>query len=399
MANSKLSKVRFGVIGLGAMGVPHARGIVKDNDPDFCLGAICDIDQNRLQTIGAELNVAAFNDAQAMYDSGMIDAVIIATQHYWHAPQTVLAARAGLHVLCEKPLSSTVGHARTMVAECKKRKVALGMMFQQRTKAIMMKMKQMVESGELGDVIRVQYICSNWFRTQAYYNSGSWRGTWDGEGGGVLINQAPHSLDLFQWIAGMPKKVFAAISTRCHKIEVEDTADIICMYDKGKIGYIYVTTAEEPGIDQFIITGDKATLVAEGGKLKIGRLLQPISQHIYKSTKAWPGPDEQSTTWSDVDLAEQGGSSHILVIRAFAAHLLRGEHMVVSGAEGINGLELSNAAYLSGYTNKVVKLPVKAQAIESLFNRLQNERSTGRGGNIRAAAAKALKKALASKKK
>jgi len=242
-----MKKVRFGVIGLGNMGSQHAKCCKNDGGRDVTLGAVCDIVADKAAEHGEKHGVPHFIDALEMMDSGLIDAVIVATPHYWHSPMAVHAARRKLHVLCEKPLESRIGRARVMVAECKKNKVAMGVVLHHRTRSIMRKMKKMVDSGVLGEVFRVEMVCSSWFRSQAYYDSGAWRGTWDGEGGGVLINQAPHHLDLFQWIGGMPKKVVGMVHTRAHKIEVEDTANFLCDYGGGKVGYLYASTAEEPG--------------------------------------------------------------------------------------------------------------------------------------------------------
>ncbi|MFA6135294.1 MAG: Gfo/Idh/MocA family oxidoreductase [Phycisphaerae bacterium] len=388
----KLKKVRFGVVGLG-MGGLHCRDIVKEAGKDFSLGAICDINEARVRKFAGELKVPYFTDAQEMYDSGLVDAVIVATPHYWHVPLALRAARAGLHVLCEKPLSSTVGPARQMIAECRKRKVALGAMLQHRTRGIMVKMKQMVDSGAIGEVFRVSMICSNWHRTQAYYDSGQWRGTWDGEGGGVLINQAPHHLDLFTWIGGMPRRVTGVLDTRLHKIEVEDAANFICEYGNGKIGYFYATTAEQPGMEQFMVCGDKATLIAEGGRLRMGRLRVPLKEYTMSSENSAADSGKNATTWSDVEIPHRP-SGHIEIIRAFAAHLLRGTPLYADGRDALNELQLSNAMYLAGYKNKPVDLPIDDQEIEKLIARLIRERSTGRGGNLRGAATRDLRKLM-----
>jgi predicted dehydrogenase len=383
-----MDKVRFGVVGMGNMGIPHARNILGAKSEEFSLTAICEIDEQKGAKFAQEFGVRHFTDFQDMYDSGLINAVIIAVPHYWHPVMTIAAARKGLQVMCEKPLAVTVGKARLMIEECRKNKVALGAMLQQRTRPSMRKMKEMVQSGEVGEVFRVSMVCSNWFRSQAYYDSGAWRGTWDGEGGGVLINQAPHSLDLFQWIGGMPKRVHAVISTREHKIEVEDTANAVCEYERGKIGYIYATTAEEPGYEQLMVCGNKGTLVNEHGKLRFGRLETSLPDHIYKSTE---GFGQQKCNWSDVEVVKTP-EGHLEVLRRFVAHLLGGQPMVATGEEAINELELSNAIYVAGFRNKVVDLPVDAKEIESLIAKLERERSTGKGGGLRKKAEARLKR-------
>jgi predicted dehydrogenase len=390
-----MRKVRFGVIGLGNMGSGHARWCARDGGRHVALGAVCDIVPEKAERFGRDLGVPHFTDAAEMMDSGAIDAVIVATPHYWHAPQAIYAARRKLHVLCEKPLSSTVGPARAMVAECRKRKVALGVVLHHRTRTIMRKMKQLVDGGAIGEVFRVQLICSSWFRTQAYYDSGAWRGTWDGEGGGVLINQAPHHLDLYQWIGGMPRRVMGLVGTRAHRIEVEDTANFLLEYGGGKIGYLYATTAEEPGMEQFMLSGDKGTLVCERGRLRLGKLRMAVSEHITGSRNAMAGGAEQKITWKDVPLPKDPGGRHLMIIKAFARHVVTGSEMYCTGAEGINELELSNAMYLAGFKRKVVELPVDADEVERLINRLERERSTGRGGGLRKAANRQLRKLLA----
>jgi predicted dehydrogenase len=387
-----MKQVRFGIVGLGNMGREHVRFIAEAADKEFCTGAVCDILPGRAAEIGDQFRLPHFTDYRKMYASGLIDAVLIATPHYWHAPMSVRAAQMGLHVLCEKPLAVTVGAARTMIAQCKKHKVALGCMFMQRTRGIMMKIKELVASGKLGEVFRVSMVCSNWYRTQSYYTSGTWRGTWDGEGGGVLINQAPHSLDLFQWIGGLPNRVLATVDTRVHKIEVENTANAVCQYKGGKIGYIYATTAEAPGMEQFMISGDKGTLLAQGNSLRFARLEMPLARHLMTCPIGFEMPKFQ---WEDVAWKVEPEGKHINITRNFARHLTRGEKLICPGSEAINELEISNAIYIAGYRNKAVELPVNAAEIDKLIGKLQRERSTGKGGGLRAKAARELKALLA----
>ena len=400
-----MKKIRFGIAGVGGMGAGHASNIVRDNSRHFCLAAVCDIVEERARQVGGQHNVPHFTDACEMYDSGLIDAAIIAAPHYCHGPLTIAAARRGLHVLCEKPLSACVGHARVMIAECKKRRVVLGTVFQHRTRGIMIKARELVRGGALGEVFRVQLVCSNWFRTQAYYDSGAWRGTWDGEGGGVLINQGPHHLDLFQWIGlGVPKRVIATVATREHKIEVEDTANIICDYGDGKIGYIYATTAEEPGMDQFIISGDKATMMIQGGKIMLGKLAVSTTEHVYggREADAVAKPiAAQGCTWKEVGcLARKGRKGHIEIVRGFAREVLGLGRQYAPGDEAICELEISSAAYLSGFNGGVpVDLPVDGAAVDRLLARLDRQRSTGKGGGLRARYQRQFKKLMRGARK
>ena len=392
-----MKTVRFGVIGLGNMGSAHSRWCKDPGTRDLTLGAVCDIVEEKAQKFGQDLDVPHFTDAETMMDSGLIDAVIIATPHYWHPSLAIMAARRGLHVMCEKPLASSVGPARQMIAECKKAKVAFGAMLQQRTRSIMIKVKQMVDRGEIGEIFRVQMICSNWFRTQAYYDSGAWRGTWDGEGGGVLINQAPHSLDLFQWIGGMPKTVSGTVATRDHKIEVEDTANFLCDHGNGKMGYFFATTAELPGYEEFRISGDKGTLVAAGGKIMFGKLKTPLHKYTFTTKSTMGSGKDQKVTWKEVKFPKRK-EGHLEVTKAFAAHILRGKPMIATAEEAINELELSNAMYIAGYKNKPVTLPVDGKEMDSLLASLEKKHSTGKGGGMRKEATAHLNKLLRSGK-
>jgi predicted dehydrogenase len=392
-----MKQVRFGIVGVGVIGTLHANNITRARSRDFALTAVCDIDADTARARGEQFAVPSFTDAREMYDSGLVDAALIATPHYAHGPLTLEAARRRLHVLCEKPLSSSVAHAREMIAACRRRKLLLGAVLHHRTFGVNIKARRLVQSGALGEVFRVQMICSTWFRTQAYYDSGQWRGTWDGEGGGVLINQAPHSLDLFQWIGlGVPKRILASVATREHRIEVEDTANIICDYGDGKNGYIYATTAEEPGTDQLVVSGDKATMVIEGGRIRVGRLRLPVSAHIYGAKRqnvVSAASGRQGCKWREVAAPKRPGrTAHTEIVRGFAREVLGTGSQYAPGEEAIGELEISSAAYLSGYQGKPVALPVDAAAVDRLLAKLERERSTGRGGGLRAKYARQFKR-------
>ena len=385
-----MEKIRFGIIGCGAMGRGHAQQIAQAKSRNFCTTAVADVVPERAQELARQYSLEWFDDGYELIGSGLCDAVIVATPHYFHPPLTIAAARKGMHVLTEKPVAVAVGPARAMVRECQKRRVALGVMFQQRNRSNMRKLKQMVDAGAVGKIFRAQMICSSWYRAQSYYDSGAWRGTWDGEGGGILLNQAPHSLDLFQWICGMPKRVTATVGTRTHQIEVENTANAILEYGDGRTAYIYATTAEAPGMEQLVIAGDKGTLVSEGGKVRYAKLSVPLERHLKTSRHGFGGP---KSTWKEIPLRKTD-SRHIAIIKAFIGHILRGTPMAATGMEGINELELSNAIYISGYLNKPVDLPVDAAEMERLLTRLIRTRGTGKGGNLRSRANRQLKRML-----
>jgi len=389
-----MKKVRFGIVGLGVVGGRHVETFAKARSPHFGLTAAAEVNTEIAAAAGRKLDVPVFTDVDELFSSGLCDAVLLATPHCWHPHLAIRAARAGLHVLSEKPLAVTVGPARAMIAECRKHKVALGAMLQDRTLPLYVKMKQMIDAGRLGTIYRISQVCTRWYRTQAYYDSGAWRGTWDGEGGGILINQACHALDIFQHLAGMPDRVLCSLATRIHKIEVENTAEAVFHYADGCMGHFYVSTAHEPVLDRIEVFGDKGTLVADGGRLRFARLAAPLGRHIRTCRIAEADVAKIGATWKDVPLPKRPGGRHVDVIAAFARHVLRGTEMVATGAEALHELELSNAMYVSGYKNKPVDLPVDAGEIDRLLAGLEKARSTGKGRGMRAKARRALAKLL-----
>jgi predicted dehydrogenase len=391
MAKTGTNKIRFGIVGLGFIGLTHGRLILGEWNRDFCLGAVADSYGDAARRAGGEFDVPWFRDHRDMLAAGLVDAVIVCTPHFWHPPIAIEAARAGIHVLCEKPLAATIGPARLMVEECRRSGVACGAVLQHRTRGIMRKMKQIVDSGRLGEVVRVEMTCTDWYRTQAYYDSSPWRGTWDGEGGGLMQNQMPHHLDLFQWIGGMPRRVSAILTTRLHRIEVENTANIIFEYGEGKTGYMYASTAELPGRERFMVVGDRGTIVCEGGKLRLGRLEEATSKHLFECPEARADFIRRpACEWEDVPIPGRVGGQHVDVIRAFARHILSGSEMVASAEEALNEVELANAAYVSAFKKRAVDLPVDAREMDDLLARIEAERSAGEGLNQRAEAAEAL---------
>ena len=263
-------KVRLGIIGVGNMGSGHAKSVTLGKCPDFELVAVADIKPERLAKI-KELNpnVTCFDTAEAMLDSGMIDACMVCVPHYSHPKYTIECMKRGIHVMCEKPAGVYTKQVREMMEESKKHPdVVFGMMFNQRTNCIYRKMRELVKSGEYGNIRRTNWIITDWYRPQAYYDSGDWRATWSGEGGGVLLNQCPHQLDLWQWICGMPKKVEAHLQYgRWHDIEVEDDVTTYVEYENGATGVFITSTGDAHGTNRFEIQLDRAKLVAENGKL------------------------------------------------------------------------------------------------------------------------------------
>ena len=367
-------KVKFGIVGVGNMGSSHLENYVNGKLPELELTAVCDINPDRLAWAKEKVpEVATFDNCTDMFKSGLIDAVIIATPHYFHPPMVIEALGCGLHVMSEKPAGVYTKAVREMNEVAAKSDKTFAIMFNQRTNCLYRKMHEIVHGGEYGELRRVNWIITDWFRTQAYYNSGGWRATWTGEGGGVLLNQCPHQLDLWQWICGMPTVVRGFCTEgKFHDIEVEDDVTILTEYANGATGTFITTTGDFPGTNRLEVTLDKAKLVCEDGKLKMFVLDATIDEFI---NNANGGFDKPSGKWVDVPL-DGINDQHVGVMNAFAAHILRGEPLTADGKEGINGLTISNAAFLSSWLGgKAITLPID----EDLFlEELNKRRATSR---------------------
>ena len=279
--------VRFGIVGTGGMGSGHCNMMAQI--PEAKLAALCDVNPNTLQPLAAKYDVPAFATHQELLDSGLVDAVIIATPHYFHPPIAADAFAKGIHVLSEKPVGVTVGAVDKMIAAAKASGLKFGAMFQMRAEPQNQAAKQIVASGVLGNIYRTSLVMG-WYRSQAYYNSGGWRATWVGEGGGVLINQAPHYLDLFTWLGGLPQTITGNVRTRLHDIEVEDEAFATLEYSNGAHGYLYASTTEVPGHNMLEVCGDQGKIVLHGSTLKHYAVDGSIREFTTNATEMWGSP-------------------------------------------------------------------------------------------------------------
>ena len=349
-------KIRLGIIGLGNMGSGHAKNLMEGKCPDFDLVAVADTNSARVAWGKENLagDIRYFDDALAMLDSGCIDACMVCVPHYDHPRYAMACMQRGIHVMVEKPAGVYTKQVREMNEAARKSHVKFGMMFNQRTDPVYRKMRELVQSGDLGAIRRTNWIITDWYRPQAYYNSGAWRATWSGEGGGVLLNQCPHNLDLWQWICGMPVKVSAHMYFgKWHDIEVEDDVTAYVEYANGATGSFVTTTGDLPGTNRLEITLEGGKLVAEDGRLTLWKLDTPIP--AFSKANATPFGQPGCTK---IEVETDGRSEqHVGVLNAFAAAILRNEPLVASGEEGIYGLTLSNAMHLSAWLGKEVTLP------------------------------------------
>ncbi|MDO4294462.1 MAG: Gfo/Idh/MocA family oxidoreductase [Eubacteriales bacterium] len=369
-----MERVKLGIIGVGNMGSGHANSLMEGKVPELELVAVADRRETRRQWAKETLpdTVRIFEEGSDLIASGCCDAVLVATPHYEHPGLTIDALQHGLHVMCEKPAGVYTKQVREMNEAAKKSDRVFAMMFNQRTNHVYRKMHEIVCGGKYGKIKRVNWIITDWYRTQAYYNSGGWRATWAGEGGGVLLNQCPHNLDLLQWICGMPVKVQAFCHNgKWHDIEVEDDVTAYLEFADGATGVFVTTTADAPGTNRFEITLERGKLVCENDQLYFYELDVNEREYCFTATEGFVKPSGHEVT------LETDGQNlqHVGVLRAFAANILRGEPLVARGEEGIYGLTLSNAMHLSSWLGHPVEIPFD----EELFLEKLNElRSTSR---------------------
>ena len=362
----KSTEVRLAIVGLGLMGISHARSILNGQVPGCALAAICD--QNTNAAAGFP-EIPFFTDFAQLVKSGNIDAVLICTPHYAHTAVGIAALKAGLHVLVEKPISVDKADALKLLAAHRGSDQVFAAMFNQRTDPIYQKLRQLVTSGELGQIRRVNWTVTDWFRTGAYYAHGGWRATWAGEGGGVLLNQCPHNLDLFQWIFGMPSKVrgFCQLG-RYHDIEVEDDVTAYFEYPDGMTGVFITSTGEAPGTNRLEVAAERGRVVLEEGRMEFRRNEIPASEFSQTTTEKFAAPP----IWNvSIPLPSHRGEQHVGILKNFTNAILKGETLLSPAAEGIHSVELANAILLSSLEDCSVELPLSAPRFAKLLARLK----------------------------
>lgn len=368
-----MEKIKLGIIGIGNMGTGHINNILAGKCPEIELTAVADINPSRLDWAKEKLEgIICFDNADDLINSGVVDSILVAVPHYGHVEYSIKGFKKGLHVMCEKPAGVYTKQVIEMNEEAKKHDVVFGMMFNQRTNPMYIKMRELVKSGEFGEIRRTNWLITNWFRSQCYYDSSSWRATWAGEGGGVLLNQCPHQLDLWQWICGMPKKITAYLKYGAwHDIEVEDDVTAFCEYENGATGTFITSTGDYPGSNRFEIAFDKGKIVAEGNKLTVTKLDTALSEYYGDKANTFSAPE---STVEEFEF-ENGGGQHVDILNAFAGKILHGTPLIAEGQEGINGLTVSNAMHLSAFLGETVELPLDADLFyEKLMEKVKTSK-------------------------
>ena len=355
--------LRLGVIGVGAMGREHA-ATIKAN-PALKLAAVTDVQAKSGREVASEYGCKWFDSASEMIESGEVDGIVIVTPHWQHADLAIAGLRAGLHVLCEKPLTVTVEQSDEVLRVAAESAGIFAVVHQKRFEPAYLYAKRLLESGELGAIYRCSMIESAW-RSEAYYQSSPWRGTWKGEGGGVLLNQAPHILDRYAWLCGMPESLTARCDTSLHKIEVEDTASAILRHPNGAHGYIHISTVEAPAISRTVISCDRGRITIENGKVSVSRLRDSISERT-TNDKRLMGNLESDTR--DINLPADGNML-ALFYDDFAAAEQGNATLTCPGAEGRNAVELANAMILSSVRGEAITLPLNREDYSQLVEKM-----------------------------
>jgi predicted dehydrogenase len=360
-----MNKVRLGIIGMGNIGRHHAEYLRAGKVNRCELVAVCSTSPGRLEKY---LPLKIYGDGEELIRSGVVDAVLIATPHYQHTSLGIAALEHGLHVMIEKPISAHKADAERLIAAHKKRKrLVFAGMFQLRTEPRYLKIRKLIQSGELGDIARVSWIITDWYRTEAYYGSGGWRATWKGEGGGVLLNQCLHNLDTLQWLCGMPSRVrgFCQLG-RYHDIEVEDNVTAYLEYPNRATGVFITSTGEAPGTNRFEIAGTRGKIVLEKDRLYFTRNEVSMTEFSRTSKVGFLKPD----VWNVEIPIENAATPHATLMQNFVDAILDGAPLIAPGEEGIHSVELANAMLYSSLIDRTIDLPLDSADYEKKLKQL-----------------------------
>ncbi len=380
-----MDKIRLGVIGFGNMGTNHCKNVSDGMVPKMELTAICDISEDR-RKVAKELynDVKVFENAEELYKSGICDLVLVAVPHYDHPQLVIKAFEYGLNVITEKPAGVYTKQVIEMNEAAEKSDRLFGIMYNQRTNPMYQKIRQMVKNGELGHIKRISWIITDWYRPQGYHDSGSWRSTWKGEGGGTLINQNPHQLDLWQWMFGMPDKIYAKVSFgKYYDIEVEDDVTAYFEYENGTTGTYITSTGEAPGTNRLEIACDMGKIVVENGNMIFYRNV--VSEREFN--KGFTGVFGQPECWKCEIPVSGYGEQHVGILKDFTNALLNKTELLAPGEEGINGLTISNAIHYSAWTGKevLIKEFPHDDFYKKLTEKIKNSKSDKKEVNQRTA--------------
>ncbi|MGP4042472.1 Gfo/Idh/MocA family protein [Gracilibacillus sp. D59] len=381
-----MSKVKLGIIGLGQQGGAYGNMIKEGHVSNMELGAICDIDPEKKKRADQEFpGVPFYEDYMEMLASGDVDAIVTCVPHYLHPEIGIEALERDIHALLEKPAGVYTKQVKEINEFAKtKPDLTYAIMFNQRTNPLYQKVKEIIDNREIGKIRRTNWIITTWWRPQGYYDAGSWRATWDGEGGGVLVNQAPHQIDLLQWICGMPEKVYTKAQYGFQRnIPVEDDVTTVLDYGNGATGVFITCTHDVMGTDRLEIHGDQGKIVVDDSKkVTIKRLNKPEKEmsdtmSMKEVSNLLKGEGPGAIYQEEVlEFGSVWGGQHLAVLENFAANILDGTPLLAPGSDGINGVELANAMHLSSWLNKEISLPIDENLYLEELNKLREQENS-----------------------
>jgi predicted dehydrogenase len=364
-----MAKVRFGVIGCGGMGDNHLNYLVKMSSAKVT--AVCDVMEDRAAKAAEKSGATAFTDPSELLSSGLVDAIIIATPHYDHPPIATEAFQLGIHVISEKPLGITLEPVDEMIAAAEKSGCVFSVMYQNRARSLIRKAKKMLTDGTVGEIIRV-YFLAPCFRSQTYWESDPWRGRWATEGGGVLVNQAPHYTDLLAHLCGPPSEIMGRWGCRIHDIEVEDQAECFVTWPNGATGYYATAVNESPTLMYVRIVGDNGILEIRGHELWFAKYDKgtTLRDFTLNAPTKWGAPKAE---FKQISVPKDKIPGHRAITDNFVKAINGKAELLAPGAEGIHQVEITAAIILSGSTGKPVELPVDRQKHARLIRKLIRE--------------------------
>lgn len=381
-----MKQVRLGIIGFGAEGGLYAKFLAEGKVNNMTLGAVSDSNPaKRTEVAEKHPDVPFYENYIDMLESGDVDAIVTCIPHYLHPKVGMEALKRDIHALVEKPAGVYTKQVRELNEfAASKPNLTFGIFFNQRMNPLYQRLKEIIENGEIGPIRRTNWIITTWWRPQGYYDQGAWRATWDGEGGGVLVNQAPHQLDLLQWICGMPKKVYSNVKYGYQRrIAVEDDVTAILDYGNGATGVFVTCTHDVLGTDRFEILGDKGKIIVEDSKkATIKRLHKTESElsstmSLQEVMRVFMGPNPSDIYTEEVlEFGSQWGTQHIAVMENFAANILEGTPLIAPGSDGIHGVTLANAIHLSSWLGKEIEIPFDEDLfLAELNKRIEEEKA------------------------
>lgn len=371
-----MEKIKIAIIGVGNIGSLHTSYLSEGRIKGAELIALCDINPEKLKIATKRFGnqYKLYTNVTDVLADDEVDAVIIATPHYDHPIIAIQALKAGKHVLSEKPAGVYTKKVREEIEEADRHpELTFSLMYNQRMNPTYQKAKELVETGQIGELRRTNWIITDWYRSQSYYNSGGWRATWAGEGGGVLLNQDPHQLDLWQWICGMPKRVMGFAYFGKHRdVEVETDVTAYVEYENGATGVFVTTTTETPGTNRFEIVGSRGKIVIENDELKFWQ--NTVDEKIWNET--YTGGFGQPEVWEiKIPVKFDGNSGHPKIVQNFVNNILHGEKLMAPANEGIRGLSISNAIHLSAFKHRWIDLPIdEDEFLEELQKRITSSK-------------------------